>query len=140
MKLVIKRFRELEDRTLGMLYVLDDKGESILNLATLELPWRNNWKEISCIPAGTYFVSPRRSPKYGKHLIVEGVKNRSYVLFHAGNFPSQTRGCIIVGMCHGDADADGIRDVMRSREAMAQLTALVTKRSELVIEDQNPWV
>ena len=30
-------------------------------------------------------------------MLVQDVENRSYILFHRGNFPSDSRGCILTG-------------------------------------------
>jgi hypothetical protein len=52
---------------------------------TIELPWRNNERGISCIPEGKYFIEKRYSPKFQWHLHVRGVPNRSLILFHPAN-------------------------------------------------------
>lgn len=75
----------------------------------LELPWRNNQKSISCIPAGEYYVVLRKSPKYGRIYWVTKVPNRSWILKHSGNwagdislgFKSHTMGCILLGKKFG---------------------------------------
>lgn len=62
---------------------------------TIELPWAGNARQISCIPEGTYNVVKRTSAKYGRHLLVEKVPNRSLILFHpANNAKTELRGCI----------------------------------------------
>jgi len=76
---------------------------------TLELPWHNNTRNISCIPSGEYIVKIRKSPKYGKIYWVTNVENRSWVLVHSGNFAGDTSkgfkthvaGCILVGQKFG---------------------------------------
>ena len=85
-----------QDSTLGKLYV---DGE--YECETLELPWLDNQKSISCIPEGKYNIRIRsadesRSYKYN-HLIVNEVPNRSYILFHIGNNTSNSKGCILTG-------------------------------------------
>jgi len=76
---------------------------------TLELPWRDNKKSISCIPEGSYNVKMRISPKYGKVYWVSDVPNRSFILIHSGNFAGDTskkfkthvNGCILLGKNRG---------------------------------------
>ena len=62
---------------------------------TIELPWRNNQPQVSCIPEGRYALKGRYSSKYGNHLILHGVKGRSYILIHpANNALKELKGCI----------------------------------------------
>lgn len=83
---------------------------------TLELPWRNNSKGLSCIPAGEYIVKIRQSPKYGQIYWVTNVKDRTWILIHSGNYAANKEktnpltnkkykthvaGCILVGSKHG---------------------------------------
>ena len=68
---------------------------------TLELAWRDNEKSVSCIPSGEYECRVRLARESGSrdyvHLLVQDVPNRSYILFHRGNYPSDSRGCILTG-------------------------------------------
>ena len=69
---------------------------------TLENPWLDNQQTISCIPAGIYNVRLRLARESASrdylHLLVKDVPNRKYILFHRGNFPKDTSGCILVGL------------------------------------------
>ena len=68
-------------------------GKSICN--TIELPWRENQKRVSCIPEGKYFIRKRYSQKFQWHLEVIDVKDRSLILFHpANNALLELNGCI----------------------------------------------
>ena len=82
--------------TLGKLYL---NGEMFCQ--TLELPYLDNQRSISCIPEGSYKVRtrlPRESATRDYvHLLVQDVEGRSYILVHIGNFPKDTKGCILVG-------------------------------------------
>lgn len=64
---------------------------------TLERPWLDNMRQLSCIPAGTYRCVPYSSKKYKDVWEVTGVIGRSKILIHAGNKVDDTMGCILVG-------------------------------------------
>jgi hypothetical protein len=85
-----------EESIIGELFV---NGELFCD--TLELPYKDNQRSISSIPAGEYSVRmryPRESATRDYlHLLVEDVPNRDYILFHRGNTAKDSRGCILVG-------------------------------------------
>ena len=86
-----------ENSTIGELFL---NGERMCD--TLENPWINNKKNVSCIPRGEYKVRLRLARESATrdylHLLVEDVENRSYILFHKGNSAKDTSGCILVGL------------------------------------------
>ena len=94
--LLILRDTFTDESTIGELFV---DGERFCD--TLELPYRDNQRSISCIPTGSYKVRmryPRESATRDYlHLLVKDVKDRSFILFHRGNSAKDTRGCILVG-------------------------------------------
>lgn len=62
---------------------------------TIELPWRNNEPNRSCIPEGTYVLKRRYSLKFRWHLEVKDVPGRSYILIHPANHAArELKGCI----------------------------------------------
>lgn len=62
---------------------------------TIELPWKQNERGISCIPEGKYFIRKRYNAKYKWHLELVNVPNRTYILIHpANNAQKELRGCI----------------------------------------------
>ena len=68
---------------------------------TIELPWKNNQPRISCIPEGRYRLRRRHSPRFREHFEVMDVKDRKYILFHAGNDAGkELRGCIAPVLQH----------------------------------------
>ena len=83
--------------TIGELFL---NGERICD--TLENPWVDNQRNVSCIPEGVYPVRLRLPRESGTrdylHLLVQEVPNRDFILVHRGNFPSQTQGCLLVGL------------------------------------------
>ena len=83
--------------TIGELFL---NGEKICD--TLENPWQDNQRNISCIPEGVYPVRLRLPRESGTrdyiHLLVKDVKDRDYILIHIGNTAKDTSGCILVGL------------------------------------------
>ena len=68
---------------------------------TIELPWKNNQPRVSCIPEGRYRLRRRHSPRFREHFEVIDVKDRKYILFHAGNDAGkELRGCIAPVLQH----------------------------------------
>lgn len=62
---------------------------------TIELPWRNNELNRSCIPECTYVLWRRYSPKFRWHLKLIDVPGRSYILIHPVNDAArELKGCI----------------------------------------------
>lgn len=61
---------------------------------TLELPWKDNLPEVSCIPAGVFTGKRVNSPKFGNTFEVTNVPNRSHILFHGANTIADLLGCI----------------------------------------------
>jgi hypothetical protein len=110
-------------QTLGMLR----HEPSGWTCCTLELPWVDNKNRRSCIPPGlgeeliTYKVRRHESPRYGECLWLPGVRGRSEILIHAGNYVSDTFGCILVGAQFTDLDGDSLTDVTSSRRTLGVL-------------------
>lgn len=72
------------------------KQDDIPFAVTLELPWRDNERETSCIPNGEYLCKRILSPKFGDTFEVQDVPGRTHILFHRGNLTKDTQGCILV--------------------------------------------
>ena len=51
---------------------------------SLELPWRNNAREISCIPAGLYPISKEIHPRFASVFRLSSVPARAGILIHPG--------------------------------------------------------
>ena len=94
---------------------------------SIELPWRNNLRGISCIPEGSYSISKRRSRKYGPHLWIRNVPGRELILIHpANNALQELRGCIAPV-----SEITGPGTGILSRKAMRKLLELVRKEKEI---------
>ena len=113
-----------------------DWAPSHQDIYTIELPWNNNEKGISCIPQGLYNCVPHNSPKHPDTYQLLYVPNRDSILIHPGNFAcdinlqsglhkSDTEGCILVGF--------GIEEktpmITKSKSAMAFLREVIGKNN-----------
>jgi len=118
MNATLFRIRRSDHGTEGVLALGD------FRCFTLELPWKQNTRNLSCIPAGEYTVSIRISPRYGRIYWVMKVEDRSYILIHSGNWAgdsekglnTHTNGCILLGEKRGYLA--GQRAVLLSRKAI----------------------
>ena len=108
---------------------------------TLELAWRDNEKRVSCIPDGEYKCRVRLARESGSrdyvHLLVQDVPDRSYILFHRGNYPSDSRGCILIGTHR----AQSSNEVLQSKVALTYLMDYIlsnnlSKKINLIIKNR----
>jgi hypothetical protein len=120
-------------QTNGVLYVEKD-NKILFECYTLELPWKDNQRRVSCIPQGTYKAVKHRSPKFGNSIWIKDVPNRSEILIHPANYVRQLLGCIAVGKDLRDIDGDSLEDTTASRNTMNELLALLPNSFEVTIE------
>lgn len=106
---------------------------------TLELPWRENKRRLSCIPPGKYEAILHRSPKFGNTVWVQDVPGRSEILIHSGNFAGDRHkglrtdvdGCILVGKSKGMLF--GQPAVLASRLALNELLKQLPPKMDIEI-------
>ena len=117
--------------------VLEWKGTLVCY--TIELPWLNNQRRISCIPEGEYLLEQRFSTKFGWHLHLMNVPGRDLILIHPANdAKKELLGCIAPVSKHS-----GIGKGLLSRKAMKKLKTLVCtvldrKEEVRIIIESNP--
>jgi hypothetical protein len=124
MKILINRLRDNGTQTIGLGALFID-GVSIFTFVTLELAWKDNKNNISCIPAGDYLCKVRYSEKYGRHLHVLNVPAREFILFHWGNYYANTNGCILVGERFAKIDKDDQLDITNSKNTFNKLMGYI---------------
>jgi hypothetical protein len=97
---------------------------------TLELPWRDNERAVSCIPVGTYesiYLSQSSSRKYKSVYHLRSVPGRSGILIHNGNIVEHTDGCILIGLY--DGFLKGEPAVLDSRNALKRLNRILGEQN-----------
>lgn len=134
MRAVLIRLNKNEKQTLGRFFIFDGL-DIIFECCTLELPWNENKRNISCIPTGEYKVKIRESEKYGLHYQVENVMMRDYILIHPANYYKQLRGCIAVGKAFYDINKDGHKDITYSRKTMSKMLDHAPNGFNMIILD-----
>jgi len=134
---VLQRKVSNEMQTQGVLSIFNLEGKVIYKCNTLELGWKDNQRNISCIPTGSYKVVKHSSPRYKECFWVKNVEGRSEILIHAGNFFSDTRGCILPGRSHTDLDYDGFEDVTASRATLKELLSILPNEWTLTIKNNE---
>lgn len=130
------------NQTFGDLIVNKD-GKGIYDCKTLELPWLDNKRRISCVPAGTYWAIKHKSPKFGNCIWILDVPDRDEILCHGANFvgsknpktgKSDLLGCIAPGTKYADITGDNIKEILESKKALKGLLAVLPDKFQIVIE------
>ena len=109
-------------------------SDNISRLYSLELPWKDNQRSISCIPEGEYIVEETYSPRFKKQMWeVLNVKDRSGIRMHVANYSRELEGCISLGLYATDLDGDGVIDVAHSKKAFDIARGALGKKFKLII-------
>lgn len=128
--------------TTGKGTVYNENNEHAFDFVTLELPWQDNQRNISCIPEGEYMVfkmHPNKKRKY-QYFWVQDVPGRTGILWHPGNYTRQIKGCFLPGEELIDMDKDGIIDVTNTTSTLKILTALMPQKFKLTIEKDEVMI
>lgn len=103
--ITLTRMASTDEGTPGVIVSHD----GLLRLFSLELPWRDNRTQLSCIPIGLYRCLPFNSPHLGQVYSVESVARRTSIRIHSANYAGDTTrgyrsdllGCIAPCLRHG---------------------------------------
>lgn len=134
LNVTLERQESTDQGTFG---VLSFEGRE---MRSLELPWRGNQRQLSCIPEGVYVCALIRSPKFGRIYGVLDVPGRSNVLVHSANFAgdvhlgwdTQLHGCIAPHRRRGflsNTRGKPQRAGLLSRPALSELMAWADGRN-----------
>lgn len=113
--LTLVRLRFSDECVTGKMISEDD----YIDFCTLERPWLDNKKYVSCIPPGLYVFKFHSGPTK-KRVWQADVPNRTGILIHSGNIVDETVGCILIGT--GFQKWPGDKTALKqSREALNRL-------------------
>ena len=110
--LLIRQYNEK-----GVSGTISFKGKRICD--SIEPPWRNNQRQISCIPEGRYLLTSRLTLRFGWHFLVNNVPGRSAILIHAfNNALQESKGCIgpvkkLTGPGQGSSSRNALYELMQ---------------------------
>ena len=119
MKLIIRRYKDIYDGTLGK-FELTGVNTVLMTGYTLESAGSDTTArgKDRRIPAGLYSVVWHKSARFNRVLPVlynEQVPKDRYIEIHAGNYPKHTEGCILVGKWAND---EGVFESVKTLEAL----------------------
>ena len=127
-EIFINRVFQNDHKTLSVAGVMNEP-DYLYEFTTIELPWRDNTRGISCIPEGTYQGESilKSNNKYA--ILLKDVPDRDGIFISSANFVRQLEGCI----SPGTKDKDGVIDTVSSRVALGTLETIFPVGSEMKI-------
>lgn len=99
----------------------------------IELPWKENKKNISRIPSGEYPIKKEPNHKKGKIFRLYDVPERDGVLIHSANIADELEGCIAPGLQIGKLKGENA--VLASKAAVDVLYGLLPEDEKLIVKD-----
>jgi len=136
MRLLIERFAYTRYGTLGQFDLEADDGAGLVAGYTVELPWRDNRVNESCIPVGGYRAIRHDSPTFGSTLWLQDVPERTEILVHVANSPADLDGCIGPGDDYGWWGERGELAVWHSQDTLGLVLA---EAADEIRGDIRPW-
>lgn len=105
--------------------------------SSIELPWKNNQSQISCIPEGQYKLIKRYSPRFTWHLQLMDVPGRHLILIHPANDAvKELMGCI-APVCVLTGPGKGNFSVLAFKKITSLLFPLLEGGSDIFLTIKN---
>ncbi len=141
--LELNRTFENESTTFGTLAKVR-KGiykDPICNI--IENKWDNNKQDISCIPPGIYTIYKgltNTTTIDGKSFFIEGIVNRTLIVFHIGNTHLDTKGCPMPVSSFGRLTVKGVSILggYSSKTAFSNLMVVLSEVEEATLIVTGP--
>lgn len=125
--------------TLGHLMVFDVNPTSgsklIFECKSLELPPRDNMRNISAIPLGEYDMALEWSDRFQEELWeLKDVPDRSEIKIHPANYYNQLQGCIALGDMFTHLNGDKSLDLRNSRSTVNKFHFIMGEQKKAIIK------
>jgi len=130
-KFHLRRFEMTIHHTLGKLYE-EMQQYSDFFCYTVELPWRDNKPNVSCVPPGTYQCVLKNRHPLENRFELKYVPGRTGIQFHIANLPEDLDGCIGVGEMVGNVG--GTKGVLFSGFAYKRFMKSLENDKEFILE------
>lgn len=128
------RSKDQTIQTLGGIISTSTPELGVFVARSMELPWKNNENNISCIPPGIYTCkytrSNRMSLEKGYDVFtyeIMNVPNRAGIRIHSANYFFQLKGCCAVGDANKDINLDGNLDIIHSGDTVKRFVEYMNK-------------
>lgn len=137
-QMILRRIAENEDGVFGVLIDVKD-NQNIPFAVTVEPNWRDNQKNISCIPIGSYICKRRLYNRRGYWTFeITDVPNRSNVLIHIGNDEDDTEGCVLVAEQFGMLESKTA--ILHSSLGFSEFMDRLEGHDEFVLEIKKCYI
>jgi hypothetical protein len=134
-EIALLRTHHLSDHVSGVLEIPGNRP-----FVTLEPADNQNQRLRSCIPTGEYPCRRvyKRTTYGGMYIAetftVDNVPSRSGILFHVGNYPRDTAGCILLGTAY---TGEGV--IINSRAAFAEFLSALKGVEQFTLLIHDLW-
>jgi len=102
-------------------------------IRALELPMKGGELRNFTLGTGTYQAKRVLNEKYGICFEVHGQHESTGLLIRVGNFPFQTKACILVGQEIHEIDCDSNVDVTNSVQAIREMVSMCSNEFNLTV-------
>jgi hypothetical protein len=138
-KFVLYRNNYIGPEILGHLLIFEDLpnggSRQVFECKTIELEWKNNQANVSCVPMGFYNIEYEYSHRFKTNLWeLKGVPGRSEAKIHVANYYTEIQGCIAIGDMHTHLNSDPYPDVRRSGYTLDRLNNVMMGQTKSTIQ------
>ena len=147
-RLTIERALTGDQGTPGIADLHNAAGINLWSGFSMELPWRDNAADVSCIDEGVYVAKLQHSARFGYDVyVLQNVPGRANCEIHDANwagdvtkgYRSDLEGCTALGMEHGVMPPPGLAPQLAVMQSDVARKALIAATGGADIEVEYRW-